>query len=244
MQIEEGSLVWCNYIGAICGNRTESSFVTLSSWLTLDQSELEIHLSLLDKLLTWNNPGDPLINLLNPAPQSPAPQKDPQPVQHAPALNESQGQSHIAPAQQPLPDDVTRRLDSLEKLLKTYDGTKDPDDHLHAFYSCMQAQNASDALMCKIFPFILHVLEVSSFNQVVGIAISSFNQVVGIVVVIQGLQHERFRDSLIKHPAATFNEVNDRSLKFITAEEYALSQKPVPPRNQNPDWRDEGQSKK
>ncbi|GKV07025.1 hypothetical protein SLEP1_g18837 [Rubroshorea leprosula] len=110
-----------------------------------------------------------------------------------PALSESQGQSQIAPTQQPLPDDVTRRLDSLERLvtkqrgappphhtadsiphplntnitlepypagskipqLKTYDGTKDPDDHLHAFYSCMQAQNTSDALMCKIFPFTL-----------------------------------------------------------------------------------------
>ncbi|GKV04884.1 hypothetical protein SLEP1_g16979 [Rubroshorea leprosula] len=39
--------------------------------------------------------------------------------------------------------------------LETYDGTKDPNDHLHAFYSCMQAQNASDALMCKIFPSTL-----------------------------------------------------------------------------------------
>lgn len=34
---------------------------------------------------------------------------------------------------------------------ETYDGTKDLDDHLHAFYSYMQAQNALDALMCKIF---------------------------------------------------------------------------------------------
>ncbi|GLT93951.1 hypothetical protein SLE2022_117170 [Rubroshorea leprosula] len=56
--------------------------------------------------------------------------------------------------------------------------------------------------------------------------------------------YERFRDSLIKHLAATFNEVNDRSLKFITIEEYALSQKPVLAKNQNPAWRDEGQSKK
>ncbi|GKV51702.1 hypothetical protein SLEP1_g58333 [Rubroshorea leprosula] len=155
------------------------------------------------------------------------------PVQHAPALSESQGQSHVAPVQQPLPDDVTRRLDSLEKLvveqqgaspphhntdsiphplntnitlepypagfkipqLETYDGMKDPDDHLHAFYSCMQAQNASDALMCKIFLSTLRVLEVSSFNQAVGIA-----------AIIQSLQHERFRDSLIKHHVATFNE--------------------------------------
>ncbi|GKV33937.1 hypothetical protein SLEP1_g42374 [Rubroshorea leprosula] len=79
----------------------------------------------------------------------------------------------------------------------------------------------------------------SRFNDAV-LEVSSFNEAVGIAAVIQGLQHERFRDSLIKHPAATFNEVNDRSLKFITVEEYALSQKPILPKNQNLDWRDEG----
>ncbi|GKV11300.1 hypothetical protein SLEP1_g22565 [Rubroshorea leprosula] len=83
----------------------------------------------------------------------------------------------------------------------------------------------------------------SRFNDEV-LEVSSFNQAVGIAAVIQGLQHERFRDSLIKHPTATFNEVNDRSLKFIITEEYALSQKPILPKNQNPNWRDEGQSRK
>ncbi|GKU89881.1 hypothetical protein SLEP1_g3957 [Rubroshorea leprosula] len=297
------------------------------------QQQFGVFQLVLAQLLARNNPGDPLINLLNPAPPPPAQQQDPQPVQHAPALSESQGQSHVAPAQQPLPDDVTRHLDSLEKLvakqrgappphhntdsiphplntnitlepypagfkipqLETYDGTKDLDDHLHAFYSCMQAQNAFDALMCKIFPSTLRgnarcyyslpprsissssemasafAIKFSSkrlirkttfelmgvkqrdgeslknymsrFNDAV-LEVISFNQAVGIAAVTQGLQHERFRDSLIKYPATTFNEVNDRSLKFITAEEYALSQKPVFPRNQNPDWRDEGQSRK
>ncbi|GLU03807.1 hypothetical protein SLE2022_209850 [Rubroshorea leprosula] len=157
------------------------------------QQQFGVFQIVLAQLLARNNPGDPLINLLNPAPQPPAPQQNPEPVQHAPAISESQGQSHIAPVQQPLHDDVPRRSDSLEKLvaeqrgappphhavdsiphplntnitlepypagfripqLETYDGTKDPDDHLHAFYSCMQAQNASDALMCKIFPSTL-----------------------------------------------------------------------------------------
>ncbi|GKV01654.1 hypothetical protein SLEP1_g14191 [Rubroshorea leprosula] len=200
-----------------------------------------------------------------------APPQDPDPVQHAPPVSESQGQSHIAPVMQPPRDDVTRRLDSLEKLvvkqrgippphpaadsvphplntniilepypagfripqLETYDGTKDPDDHLHAFYSCMQAQNASDALMCKIFPSTLRVLEVNSFDQAVG-----------ITAVISGLGHERFRDSLLKHPATTFSEVNDRLLKFITAEEYALSQHLTPIKSQHPDWRDENPNRK
>ncbi|GKV11460.1 hypothetical protein SLEP1_g22719 [Rubroshorea leprosula] len=52
--------------------------------------------------------------------------------------------------------------------LETYDGMKDLDDHLHAFYSCMQAQNASNALMCKIFPSTLCVVKMtSSFNVVI-----------------------------------------------------------------------------
>ncbi|GKV02707.1 hypothetical protein SLEP1_g15103 [Rubroshorea leprosula] len=263
-----------------------------------------------------------------------APPQDPDPVQHAPPVSESQGQSHIAPVMQPPRDDVTRRLDSLEKLvveqrgilpphpaadsiphplntniilepypagfriphLETYDGTKDPDDHLHAFYSCMQAQNASDALMCKIFPSTLrgnartwyYSLPPRSINSYTELAsafatkfsskrlirkttselmrvrqrdgeslknfmsrfndavleVNSFDQAVGITAVISGLGHERFRDSLLKHPATTFSEVNNRSLKFITAEEYALSQHLTPIKSQHPDWRDENPNRK
>ncbi|GKV18274.1 hypothetical protein SLEP1_g28679 [Rubroshorea leprosula] len=268
------------------GIRTKSFLVAFSSLFTLDQSELvptmflyvdhaeggdenQPHTSAHNSTSTANQ--DVVAAQLAAMQQQFAPQQNPQPVQHAPTISESQGQSHIAPAQQPLPDDVTRRLDSLEKLvaehrgaipphhaadsiphplntnitlepypagfkiaqLETYDRTKDLDDHLHAFYSCLQAQNAFDALMCKIFPSTLRVLEVSSFDQAVGIA-----------AVISGLKHERFRDSLIKHAAITFSEVNDRSLKFITVEEYSLAQNPTPSKNQNPEWRDDNLSRK
>ncbi|GKV06072.1 hypothetical protein SLEP1_g18003 [Rubroshorea leprosula] len=221
-RIEEGLLVWCNYIGAVCQpptnlpplippqvtpqlppqvptmfppvdhaergdeNQPHTSAHNSTSTVNQDvvaaqlaamQQQFDVFQLVLAQLLARNNHGDPLINLLNLAQQPPAPQQNPQPVQHAPAISESQGQSHIAPTQQPLPYDVTRRLDSLEKLaaehrgappphhaadfiphplntnitlepypagfkipqLETYDGTKDPDDHLHAFYSCMQA---------------------------------------------------------------------------------------------------------
>ncbi|GKV38646.1 hypothetical protein SLEP1_g46534 [Rubroshorea leprosula] len=166
-----------------------------------------------------------------------APQQNPKPIQHVPALSESQGQSHIAPAQQPLPDDVTRCLDSLEKLvveqrgappprhaadsiphplnttitlepypagfritqLETYDGTKDPDDHLHAFYSCMQTQNASDALIRRL-----------------------------IRKTTSELMRVRQRDGeSLKNFMSRFNDA-----------------KPAPSKNQNPDWRDENPSKK
>ncbi|GKV14784.1 hypothetical protein SLEP1_g25604 [Rubroshorea leprosula] len=126
--------------------------------------------------------------------------------------------------------------------LETYDGTKDPDDHLHAFYSCMQAQNASDALMCKIFPSTLREMTsafatkfssrrlirkttselirvkqrdgeslknyMRRFNDAV-LEVSSFDQAVGIAAVISGLKHDRFRDSLIKYAATSFSEEKD-----------------------------------
>ncbi|GKV37510.1 hypothetical protein SLEP1_g45536 [Rubroshorea leprosula] len=160
----------------------------------------------------------------------------------------------------------------------------------------MQAQNASDALMCKIFPstfrgnartwyyslpprLISFYTEMASafatkfssrrlirkttselmrvkqrdreslknymsrFNDAV-LEVSSFDQAVGIVAVIAGLKHDRFRDSLIKHAATTFSEVNNRSLKFITVEEYALAQNPPSSKNQNPEWRDDNPSQK
>ncbi|GKV11325.1 hypothetical protein SLEP1_g22589 [Rubroshorea leprosula] len=55
--------------------------------------------------------------------------------------------------------------------------------------------NQGDAVIAQLLARNNPVLEVNSFNQAVGIA-----------AVIQGLQHERIRDTLIKHPAAIFNE--------------------------------------
>ncbi|GKV35447.1 hypothetical protein SLEP1_g43710 [Rubroshorea leprosula] len=180
--------------------------------------------------------------------------------------------------------------------LETYDGMKDPNDHLHAFYSYMQAQNAFNALMCKIFPstlrgnartwyYSLPPRSISSYTEMASafatkfsnrrlirkttselmrvrqrdreslknfmsrfndavLEVSSFDQAVGITVVISRLSHERFRDSLLKHPATTFSEVHDKSLKFITVEEYALLQKPTLSKNQHPEWRNDNPSRK
>ncbi|GKV35456.1 hypothetical protein SLEP1_g43719 [Rubroshorea leprosula] len=275
----------------------------VTAQLVAMQQQFGVFQLVLAQLLTRNNLGDPLINLLNPTQQPLVQQQDPQPVQHASALIEQRNATPPHHNTNSIPHPLNTNI-TLEPYpagfkipqLKPYDGTKDPDDHLHAFYSCMQAQNASDALMCKIFPSTLRdnaqtwyyslpprsfssYTEMSSsfaikfsnrrlirkttselmrvkqregeslknymsrFNDAI-IKVSSFNQSVGIAAIIQGLQHNRFRDSLIKHPTATFNEVNDRSLKFITVEEYALSQKPVLPKNQNPNWRNEAQSRK
>ncbi|GKV05317.1 hypothetical protein SLEP1_g17345 [Rubroshorea leprosula] len=309
--------------------------------LSAMQQQFGVFQLVLAQLLARDNPVDPLIHLLNPAPPA-APQPAQQPVNspvRSVAPTASQAQSHIPPQpqnpHQPAASDVSKRLDNIEKLLaenknpqpqtppisasiptllntkitqepyppgfrmpqfETYDGTKDPDDHLHAFFSIMQAQNASDALMCKMFPSTLrgnartwyHTLRPNSINAYAELATSfatkfssrrlikkttpelmritqrdgeslknymnrfndamleanAFDEAVGITAVIQGLNHDRFRDNLIKHTPTTFDEVNQRSLKFIKAEEYVLS-KPQPPKEaRTPAWREEGQSRK
>ncbi|GKV42199.1 hypothetical protein SLEP1_g49636 [Rubroshorea leprosula] len=48
----------------------------------------------------------------------------------------------------------------------------------------------------------------SRFNDAV-LEVSSFDQAVGIAAVISGLKHDRFRDNLIKHATTTFSEEKD-----------------------------------
>ncbi|GKV14106.1 hypothetical protein SLEP1_g25023 [Rubroshorea leprosula] len=288
----------------------------VTAQLNAMQQQFGVFQLVLAQLLARDNPVDPLIHLLNPAPPvAPQPVQQPanSPVRSV-APTASQAQSHIPPHPQNPPQsgasDVSKRLDNLEKLLtenrnpqlqippistsiptplntkitqepyppgfrmpqfETYDGTKDLDDHLHAFFSIMQAQNASDALMCKMFPSTLrgnaltwyYTLRPNSINAYAELAtsfatkfssrrlikkttpelmritqregeslknymnrfndamleVNAFDEAVGVTAVIQGLNHDRFRDNLIKNTPTTFDEVNQRSLKFIKAEE-------------------------
>ncbi|GKV33125.1 hypothetical protein SLEP1_g41667 [Rubroshorea leprosula] len=139
----------------------------VAAQLATMQQQFGVFQLVLAQLLARNNPGDPLINLLNLAPQPLARQQNPELVQHAPALSESQVvEQRGAPPPHHAADSIPHPLNTNITLepyptsfripqLETYDGTKDPDDHLHAFYSCMQNHNASDTLMCKIFPSTL-----------------------------------------------------------------------------------------
>ncbi|GKU88843.1 hypothetical protein SLEP1_g3060 [Rubroshorea leprosula] len=240
------------------GIQTKSSLIALSSWLTLGLSELEVKLSLLPKaklthnsapipnqgdavaaqltamqqqfgvfqlvvaqLLTRNNPGDPLINLLNPTQPYSITSSS---TVRAPT-NSTCSCLHLPP----------RSISSYIEMTSAF---------VTKFSSKRLIQKTTFELM-RVMQRDGESLKnyMSRFNDAILVA-SSLDQAVRIVAVIQGLNHERFRDSLIKHPTVTFNEVNDRNLKFITVEEYALSQKPVPTKNQNPAWRDEGQSRK
>ncbi|GKV42366.1 hypothetical protein SLEP1_g49777 [Rubroshorea leprosula] len=170
------------------------------------QQQFGVFQLVLAQLLARNNPGDPLINLLNPTPQPPPPQQNPEPVQHASALSESQGQSHIAPAQQPLPNDVTQRN------ARTWYYSLPP--RLISFYTEMTSTFAtkfsSRRLIRKTTSELMRVKQrdgeslknfMSRFNDAV-LEVSSFDQAVGIAA------------------------------------------NPIPPKNQNLDWREENSSRK
>ncbi|GLT26823.1 hypothetical protein SLA2020_018650 [Shorea laevis] len=67
----------------------------VTAQLVAMQQQFGVFQLVLAQLLAQNNPGDPLINLLNPAQQPPVPPQEPPPVphndhQHALALSESQ----------------------------------------------------------------------------------------------------------------------------------------------------------
>ncbi|GKV13892.1 hypothetical protein SLEP1_g24854 [Rubroshorea leprosula] len=131
---------------------------------------------------------------------------------------------------------------------ETYDGTKDPDDHLHAFCFVMQAQNASDALMYKISPSTLRgnaglgtivysrtqsVVQregeslknyMNKFNNAV-LEIGSFKQAVGLVAIIQGLKHERPTLSKEVRPPMWRDESCSIQVKYQSSEETHSSEK-------------------
>ncbi|GKV52679.1 hypothetical protein SLEP1_g59250, partial [Rubroshorea leprosula] len=76
--------------------------------------------------------------------------------------------------------------------LETYDGSGDPDEHLHTYHAIMKVQNATNAMMCKVFPATLKsntrsrghlLLSMTPPEQTrVNIVITIVNQMLGIPV--------------------------------------------------------------
>ncbi|GKV02926.1 hypothetical protein SLEP1_g15302 [Rubroshorea leprosula] len=60
--------------------------------------------------------------------------------------------------------------------LETYDGTGDPDEHLHTYQAIMRIQNANDAMMCKVFPATLKSTAKRWYHKLPKHSIDSFSQ--------------------------------------------------------------------
>ncbi|GLT82898.1 hypothetical protein SLE2022_012270 [Rubroshorea leprosula] len=60
--------------------------------------------------------------------------------------------------------------------LETYDGSGDPDEHLHTYQAIMRIQNANDAMMCKVFPATLKSTARRWYHKLPRHSIDSFYQ--------------------------------------------------------------------
>ncbi|GKV05156.1 hypothetical protein SLEP1_g17198 [Rubroshorea leprosula] len=96
--------------------------------------------------------------------------------------------------------------------LETYDGSGDPDEHLHTYQAIMRIQNANDAMMCK------------RFNKAT-LDIDNVPDTICLSALLHGLKRGRFLDDLLKNPPKTWNEVNDRLASFIPSEDFHSSKR-------------------
>ncbi|GKV39547.1 hypothetical protein SLEP1_g47305 [Rubroshorea leprosula] len=60
--------------------------------------------------------------------------------------------------------------------LETYDGSSDPDEHLHTYQAIMRIQNANDAMMCKVFPATLKSTARRWYHKLPRHSIDSYSQ--------------------------------------------------------------------
>ncbi|GKV32493.1 hypothetical protein SLEP1_g41093 [Rubroshorea leprosula] len=60
--------------------------------------------------------------------------------------------------------------------LETYDGSGDPDEHLHTYQAIMRIQNANDAMMCKVFPATLKSTAKRWYHKLPRHSIDSYSQ--------------------------------------------------------------------
>ncbi|GKV01868.1 hypothetical protein SLEP1_g14382 [Rubroshorea leprosula] len=121
--------------------------------------------------------------------------------------------------------------------LETYDGSGDPDEHLHTYQAIMRIQNANDAMMCKVFPATLKSTARRWYHKLPRHSIDSFSQLAKLFsnkfasqreikrTATELMQHGRFLDDLLENPLKTWNEVNDRSASFILSEDFQSSKR-------------------
>ncbi|GKU90818.1 hypothetical protein SLEP1_g4769 [Rubroshorea leprosula] len=88
--------------------------------------------------------------------------------------------------------------------LETYDGTKDPDEHLHTYQAIMRIQNANDAMMCKVFPATLKSTARRWYHKLPRHSIDSFSQLAKLFSNKFASQRE------IKRTATEMMQVNQK----------------------------------
>ncbi|GKV46164.1 hypothetical protein SLEP1_g53173 [Rubroshorea leprosula] len=88
--------------------------------------------------------------------------------------------------------------------LETYDGTGDPDEHLHTYQAIMRIQNANDVMMCKVFPATLKSTARRWYHKLPRHSIYSFSQLAKLFSNKFASQRE------IKRTATELMQVNQK----------------------------------
>ncbi|GKU99600.1 hypothetical protein SLEP1_g12423 [Rubroshorea leprosula] len=88
--------------------------------------------------------------------------------------------------------------------LETYDGSGDPDEHLHTYQAIMRIQNANDAMMCKVFPATLKSTARRWYHKLPRHSIDSYSQLAKLFSNKFASQRE------IKHTATELMQVNQK----------------------------------
>ncbi|GKV27812.1 hypothetical protein SLEP1_g36936 [Rubroshorea leprosula] len=173
------------------------------------------------KILAHLIPDDPLIPLLN---------RDAQPAavvatRNSPALSNivvptrprGSGKLNIEPSSSKHSEELMRKNADLERQLRdpyqegfkiphleTYDGSGDPDEHLHTYQAIMRIQNANDAMMCKVFPATLKSTVKRWYHKLPRHVIDSFSQLAKLFSNKFASQRE------IKRTATELMQVNQK----------------------------------
>ena len=98
--------------------------------------------------------------------------------------------------------------------LDSYDGTRDPFDHIVTFKTTMHLHGVPDEIMCKAFPTTLKGPARVLFNKIPPNSVSSFEELSKLFVnnFIGGQRHKRSSSNLL-----TIEEGENESLRsFIT----------------------------
>ena len=83
--------------------------------------------------------------------------------------------------------------------VETYDGSRDPLDHLESFKTLMQLQEVPDEIMCKVFYTLLKGLARVRFSKLTPNTVSTFKELSGhfITHFIGGQRYKRSSTSLL-----------------------------------------------
>ncbi|GKV37338.1 hypothetical protein SLEP1_g45378 [Rubroshorea leprosula] len=98
--------------------------------------------------------------------------------------------------------------------LETYDGSGDPNEHLHTYQAIMRIQNANDAMMCKVFPATLKSTARRWYHKLPRHSIDSYSQLAKLFSNKFASQRE------IKRTATEL-----MSVSFILSEDFQSSKR-------------------